>query len=89
MRPRRDEPLAARVPAAVCDLVTSMEVPSHVSPGHVVQPHGGDVPPPVHGTGTDDTGYTSLLSRVFGLVPQAGAPSADMGRCGRGCLWQP
>ena len=39
MRPRRDEPPAARVPAAVCGLVTSMEVPSHVGPGHVVRPH--------------------------------------------------
>lgn len=49
----------------------------------------GDVPPPVHGIGTDDTGYASLRSRSCGLVPQTGVPSADMGRCGRCCLWQP
>lgn len=51
----------------------------------------GDVPPPVHGTGTDDTGYASLRSRSRGrgLVPQTGVPSADMGRCGRCCLRQP
>lgn len=42
----------------------------------------GDVPPPVHGTGTDDTEYASLCSRGRGLVPQTGVPSADMGRCG-------
>lgn len=46
----------------------------------------GDVPPPVHGTGTDDTGYASLRSRSRGLVPHTGVPSADMARCGRGCL---
>lgn len=49
----------------------------------------GDVPPPVHGTGTDDTGDASLRSRSRGLVPQTGVPSADMGRCGRCCLRQP
>lgn len=49
----------------------------------------GDVPPPVHGTGTDDTGYASLRSRGRGLVPHTGVPSADMARCGRCCLRQP
>ena len=49
----------------------------------------GDVPPPVHGTGTDDTGYASLCSRSCGLVPHTGVPSVDMARCGRGCLRQP
>lgn len=49
----------------------------------------GDVPPPVHGTGTDDTGYASLCSRGRGLVPQTEVPSADMARGGKGCLWQP
>lgn len=45
----------------------------------------GDVPPPVHGTGTDDTGYASLCSRSCGLVPHTGVPSVDMARCGKSC----
>ena len=39
MRPRRDEPLTTLVSVTACGLVTSMEVPSHVGPGHVARPH--------------------------------------------------
>lgn len=87
MRPRRDEPPAARVPAAVCGLVTSMEVPSHVGPGHVVRPHARDAPPPVHGTGTDGQGMppfapvAATLCRTRERHPQIW-PGAAGAACG-------